>query len=156
MIDVHIVSDLPIVLGPENAIELDASDCVVVITTADRRLVSGQWSFGLGYRVKVIRANQVRARRSYEPYLVARDGRIVSIDGIAQATHGFRGLYVCCAPTEILARRSPKRPDVMQDGCRLLGKRAIVGLPHLHSRGWNTPDSFVEIEFRSQRTSAAC
>ncbi|HSI40185.1 MAG TPA: hypothetical protein VLA00_06505 [Xanthobacteraceae bacterium] len=72
---------LPIVRGAENAIEVDTDNRTIAISVADSRFTSGTWSFGLGYRVRVNQGGHLMARLTYEPYLVAVDGVLVSIDG---------------------------------------------------------------------------
>jgi len=76
---------LPLVAGPENAIHIDADNRPIAISVADSRFIEGSWSFGLGYRAKVNQGERVMARLTYEPYLVAVDGRLVSIDGAKNA-----------------------------------------------------------------------
>jgi hypothetical protein len=65
----------------ENAIHLDDAGRVEAIATRDERYGSGSWSFGLGYRARVYRRNMLVGNALYEPFLIAEDGRIASIDG---------------------------------------------------------------------------
>ena len=72
---------LPLIVGGDNAIEVDDACEARWITIRDPRHLSGIWSLGLGYHTPIRRGGQNLGYALYEPYLRAEDGKIATIDG---------------------------------------------------------------------------
>lgn len=67
--------------GHANAVEITRTDCVDMIVVEDHRFLEGGWSVGLGYETPVIRENVRVGTMLHEPYMVVRDGCVLTIDG---------------------------------------------------------------------------
>lgn len=78
---VRLEAGVPLVAGLIDAVHVDERDQAVAISVSDARLLSGRWSFGLGYRASVLRGGISVAALLYEPYMLAENGRLYSIDG---------------------------------------------------------------------------
>jgi hypothetical protein len=80
---VRVTAGIAIEPGPFRGLHVDEHDRVVRITLPPGHIRRERWSFGLGYRVRVLRAGERIGRVLYEPYMVAERGRLVSVDGAA-------------------------------------------------------------------------
>lgn len=78
---VRVTAGVAIEPGPIRALHVDAHGRVVRITLPPGHIRDQRWSFGLGYRVRVVRDEAPVGRVLYEPYMVAEHGRLVSVDG---------------------------------------------------------------------------
>ncbi|MBT9290935.1 DUF6963 family protein [Prosthecodimorpha staleyi] len=67
--------------GTENAVEIDQDGLVEAIVVEDHRFLTGAWSVGLGYQTLVVRAGAPIGTMLLEPYMVVRDGRVLTVDG---------------------------------------------------------------------------
>ena len=83
---IRIDAGLRIIPALDNAVDIDAKGNAIAICVADPHHVAGRRSFGLGYHAIIRRGGRLCGRLAYEPYLVAVDGRLVSIDGADTAT----------------------------------------------------------------------
>jgi hypothetical protein len=70
-------------IGPRNAVEVDDNGCATGLLISNPLLMRGTNSFGLGYRAEVVGAPGQRLQ--YEPFMVAQDGVLLSIDGTTGA-----------------------------------------------------------------------
>lgn len=66
--------------GPSNSVTISANGEVTGLTVLNPTLLLGTKSFGLGYRADVIAPDQTY-RLNYEPYMVAKNGILISVDG---------------------------------------------------------------------------
>lgn len=75
----------PLALGPAAAVELDEAGRVARLRVADPALLTGRHDIGLGDRVDVLQGGRRVGWLDYEPYIVAADGRLTSVDGATLA-----------------------------------------------------------------------
>ena len=87
---VVMTAGVPLRLGGAIAIEIDETGKVSAIEVSDARYLAGSWSLGLGYRTRVRRGGVRLGYALYEPYLLAANGTIVTIDGGASASLPIR------------------------------------------------------------------
>lgn len=71
----------PLTAGPANAVEITPAGGIDTIVVEDHRFLSGCWSVGLGYETPVMQEGDCVGIMLHEPYMVVRDGGVVTIDG---------------------------------------------------------------------------
>lgn len=77
---VRVTAGTHIQIGPRG-LHVDDAGCVQFISMPDPTLQAGTRSFGIGFEADVIRASARIGRAVYEPYMVARDGKLLSVEG---------------------------------------------------------------------------
>jgi hypothetical protein len=80
-IEVSFRAGVPIRIGEANAFLVNNGSQVEAVVTRDKRHALGTWSFGLGYRTGVYQRGRLVGSALYEPFLIAENGRIASVDG---------------------------------------------------------------------------
>jgi hypothetical protein len=85
---ITIAAGAPLRLAAREAIAVGADGRAVAIHVCDPRLLSGEWSFGLGPFAPVVGAFDAVA--VYEPFMTARDGALSSVDGRDSLKVGVR------------------------------------------------------------------
>lgn len=78
---ITLAKGVPVTLGSRNALVLGASGIVRQIVVEDDKFMSGEWGLGIGQETQIVMGDQSSAVMLYEPYMVVRDGQLVSIDG---------------------------------------------------------------------------
>ncbi|MET0745480.1 MAG: hypothetical protein ABWY78_19065 [Microvirga sp.] len=87
---VGFAAGVPIAIGPESAIHVDAAFSVLSLALRDPRYLSGRWSLGLGPMAPILMNGTVVAHALYEPYLVIDAGRLETMDGAVTMNLPFR------------------------------------------------------------------
>ncbi|HVW91511.1 MAG TPA: hypothetical protein VHB74_02790 [Devosia sp.] len=78
---ITLVSGTPLSLGSANAVHADAAGAVNKIVVSNPKFLAGRWNLGVGLETPVISHGRSIAVMLYEPYMIAGDGRIESVDG---------------------------------------------------------------------------
>jgi hypothetical protein len=80
---IELRAGIPLRIGSRNAVQVDGRGHATALQVTNPKLMQGTNSFGLGYRARVIGSDD--RCLLYEPYMVSRDGVLLSIDGADSA-----------------------------------------------------------------------
>ena len=68
-------------LGAMNAVEVSSDGVVEAVIVENHRLLAGPQSLGIGFEAHVLRHAEAIGVMLYEPYIVAENGRLRTVDG---------------------------------------------------------------------------
>lgn len=71
----------PLVRGIENALHVDRQGIASRIVVDNPKFLAGEWNIGIGFETPILGDAGTAAVLLYEPYMIARDGRLESVDG---------------------------------------------------------------------------
>ncbi len=78
---IHFHKGIELNLGSQTHVNIDPDGTAVSIVVRDPKFLSGEWSMGLGHHTLLMHQTKPKAIMLYEPYMVVRNGRLLSIDG---------------------------------------------------------------------------
>lgn len=82
----------PLSSASENALLVDGDGVVTRLVVDNPSLLAGEWNLGMGFETRVLDGRGSVAVLLYEPYMVARNGRLESADGRDQVTLPVRAI----------------------------------------------------------------